>query len=281
MNALFKHPFYRKGKAKLRQIPRALRRWRASPEDYVATPPVLCNSVPKSGTHLLLQIVNALPGVVPFGTFFASQPSLSFRVTPGAIMADRLAKLAPGESAGAHLFYHPDCDQALRQVHAAHFLIYRDPRDVVVSEAIYLAEMNRWHRMHRYFKARPDRAGQIQLAIEGLADCPYDYPDIGRRYAAYTDWLNQPGVHAVRFEDLIGAQRDQALEGIIRFYLEKRPESVDFGAVFDRVVEAIDPNRSHTFREGKSGGWKKHFSPAHEAAFEAVAGELTRHLGYE
>jgi len=39
--------------------------------DYLGYPPVLANSFPKSGTHLLIQILQALPGIRDLGDFLA------------------------------------------------------------------------------------------------------------------------------------------------------------------------------------------------------------------
>ena len=46
----------------------------------------------------------------------------------------------------------------LAKKNVVHYFVYRDPRDVVISEAHYLREMNRWHRLAPYFrKLRVDR----------------------------------------------------------------------------------------------------------------------------
>jgi hypothetical protein len=47
------------------------------------------------------------------------------------------------------------------------------------------------------------------------------------------------------------------------------------------LVEAIQPKKSHTFRSGKTGGWKNHFTDAHKKLFKDVAGDLLVQLGYE
>ena len=51
----------RKGAAAALQVPKWWKRLRSRPDDYLAAPPVLANSFPKSGTHLVFQIVDGLP----------------------------------------------------------------------------------------------------------------------------------------------------------------------------------------------------------------------------
>jgi hypothetical protein len=51
--------------------------------------------------------------------------------------------------------------------------------------------------------------------------------------------------------------------------------------MLDSVGASIDPGRSPTFRAGKMGEWRTHFTPAHKSMFKEVAGELLVKLGYE
>jgi hypothetical protein len=44
---------------------------------------------------------------------------------------------------------------------------------------------------------------------------------------------------------------------------------------------AIQPRRSRTFRAGKAGGWREHFTLEHKRLFLDVAGDLLVRLGYE
>ena len=57
----------RKGAAVLQHIPRAWARHKATPEAFAASPPIVVNSLPKSGTYLLMQIAEALPGTRSHG----------------------------------------------------------------------------------------------------------------------------------------------------------------------------------------------------------------------
>jgi hypothetical protein len=47
------------------------------------------------------------------------------------------------------------------------------------------------------------------------------------------------------------------------------------------LLEAIQPRKSHTFRSGKTGGWRGHFTDQHKKLFKDVAGDLLVRLGYE
>jgi sulfotransferase 6B1 len=47
------------------------------------------------------------------------------------------------------------------------------------------------------------------------------------------------------------------------------------------LVEAIQPKKSHTFRSGKTGGWREFFTDEHKQLFKDVAGDLVVRLGYE
>jgi hypothetical protein len=270
----------RKAAALTGQLPRALRRITARPAAYRFHPPILANSFPKSGTHLLVQLLEALPGVRDFGTFIASQPTVTFRERSHAQHLRKLRRLVPGELAGAHLFHDPAYAAALRERNVRHVFLYRDLRDVAVSEAYYLASMNRWHRMHSYFARLPSMAERISLAIEGDGAVPYDYPDIGARFARYAGWLAEPDVLGIRFEDLVSDAREATLRRIV---MHCRPGTgeAEAGELARRLEGAVNPDRSHTFREGRAGTWREALTPAQRAAVKRVAGERLVALGYE
>src|SRR3989304_5003693 len=67
--------FVRKGARALLAIPKWIESLRAGSDDLAARPPVLANSFPKSGTQLLIQIIEGLPGRVNFGAFLGSETS--------------------------------------------------------------------------------------------------------------------------------------------------------------------------------------------------------------
>ena len=274
----------RKAAAYANQIPRAFVRRRARDADYAARPVLIANSFPKSGTHLLIQILQAMPNAIYFGSFIASMPTITFRERDREAHLKLIDRTVPGEVVGAHIFHHPDHAAALARRNCAHFFIYRDPRDVAVSEAHYLARMNRWHRMHRYFARRLETDDErIEAAIVGVSqrDTRYDYPDIGQRFARYRGWLDRNDVFAVKFEDLIGERRRETLADLAMFYAGRGNGDFDVGETLDSIEANIDPRQSHSFRQGGSGGWKKAFTPRHKEQMKAVAGQLLIDLGYE
>jgi hypothetical protein len=59
------------------------------------------------------------------------------------------------------------------------------------------------------------------------------------------------------------------------------PLQVGIQAAARTVISRLDPQRSPTFRTGKSGGWRKAFTEEHKHLFKEVAGDLLIRLGYE
>jgi hypothetical protein len=237
------------------------------PSDFAAAPPIVVNSLPKSGTHLLLQITRAMPNVRYFGRFIATRPSLTLRERTPAALARRIARLMPAETVGAHLHYLPEVSEALERVNALHLFIYRDPRDVIVSEAHYLADMNRWHRMHKHFHKLPDDRARLTLALDGLDD---RYPEANARLLPFVGWIDAPGVVAIRYEDLTGPRQPEEIARIVDAWQARggRISGPD-GAVglVSQLSHAIDPGKSHTFREGGSGKWRNKMTPAEADTF--------------
>jgi hypothetical protein len=85
----------------------------------------------------------------------------------------------------------------------------------------------------------------------------------------------------IRFEDLVD-ERESTL-GLMLDHIQKTGYKIPTprNRAINILVDAIQPSKSHTFRSGKSGGWKEHFSGENKLLFKEVAGDLLIRLGYE
>lgn len=261
---LLQSALIRKGSTLALRVPRALANLKANPEDYRAQPPIVVNSLPKSGTHMLMQVARALPNTRYFGSFIAQTPSLTLRMRSSGEIARRIRRIAPGEVLGAHLHYHPETNAALQEMNALHLFIYRDPRDVLLSEAHYLTTMARWHKMHRVFAAQPDAEARLRLAITG--DGSDLYPDACERIGAYMGWTDALGCHALSYEELndpdgLAVQINRILDA----FSDLGGQVGDRVLMFQTLVNAINPEKSHTFHKGGIARWMKEMSPEAQA----------------
>jgi sulfotransferase 6B1 len=274
----------RKTAAAALRVPRWWRRQWAGEAEYRATPPVLADSFPKSGTHLVNQIVDGLPSTMNYGAFLASMTS-SFRFRERSVenACQFIRGIGPGEIVRAHLFYDPQAAAELERKNAVHYFVYRDPRDIVVSEAHYLREMNRWHRLHRHFAELASIDDAITLSIAGF-DPPIpgiEYPNIADRFGRYAGWLTSDECLVIRFEDLVSDQQPAIIRRMAEFYSQRCATPIDVETCAARMIACVAPHKSHTFRSGKKAGWAREFNDGHRRLFDRVAGELLIELGYE
>ena len=244
--------------------------------------PLFVNSVPKSGTHVLYHCFSNAPFLRDYDEFIASTPSLPFRELKRQEVRKRLENIRSGELFRGHLFYHQEDASLLWQRQVLHLFVYRDPRDIVCSEAHYLAEMNKFHGMHGRFKMlTPEK--RLMLAINGCAAEVPAYPDISARYARFTPWLSETNVYSIRFEELVGPQQAAMLDRLFDRLLQKMPAiSAQLSVARLRALQDIRPENSHTYRKGGGVGiWAKQFTAEHKDALQGIGWRSSRQLGYE
>lgn len=283
MNALLRHrsSVVRKSVSTLLAMKRKCARHYQSSESLCTA--TFVNSIPKSGTHLLDQIVAALPDRVDYGTFISSMTSsFRFRERSQESTIRQINGILDCELVRGHLF-HDDIYAAELHERCLSYFIYRDPRDVVVSEAWYLTHMNRWHRLHAEFRKCPSFKDAILLAIRGLDGRPGQklYPSVNDRFRRYEGWIHDPRSIVVRFEDLVSDQRIRMVEKIVDHFVSCSSIEIERSELVTKCMHAISPRKSHTMRKGKKGGWLEIFDNEIKDEFKGVASPLLVRLGYE
>jgi hypothetical protein len=278
VNQLLRQTVYQAEKAEQRL------RFRSIPVPANGWPVLLGISFPKSGTHLLDQILLGFSKVAPFSkrlhSFYAEYEGESGRKRPPEQAIAWLNSLKPGDIASAHLFARSEAVERVCSPACVPYVIFRDPRDVVVSHVFYVTDMEARHVHHEYYTSLPDFDSRLNVSILGRPDAGVEFPDIAARFAPYLGWLDRPEVLSLHFEDLIQNRAD-ALTRIMDHLLVCTPIPVPRHQILDSLEGSINPKRSPTFRSGKTGEWKKHFTPEHKKIFKNVAGELLIRLGYE
>ncbi|HSG44984.1 MAG TPA: sulfotransferase domain-containing protein [Anaerolineales bacterium] len=253
-------------------------------------PALLGISFPKSGTHLLDQILLGFANVASYGkrlhSFYAEYEGESGVKREPKQALRWLDSLGPRDVASAHLFARPEAVARVTSSSFIPYFIFRDPRDVVVSHVFYVTEMESRHVHHDYYQSLPDFNARLKVSILGRQDTDVEFPNIAERFAPYTDWLDQPEVLAIHFEDLIN-DRVQTLNRIIDHFLARiplqisSPQGKSRQLILESLESSINPTKSPTFRSGRTGEWRRYFTEEHERIFNDVTGGLLIRLGYE
>lgn len=260
----------------------AIVRWKRL--SFNDAPPIFGNSKPKSGSHLLLQILNGFTRIMPYryvdGDPIRTIEKNGRRKTKEEILDD-LKRVPNGVIGWGYVDATKENASFLTSAGRVNYFIYRDPRDMLVSQVFFATDMHEEHGMHAYYNSLPNFGARLNIAITGIDKDGLKMVSVKQRYEGVFQWLEQKDVMCLRFEDLIN-NRDATLLAMLD-EVEKtgykiptpREESLPI------LVEAIQPKKSRTFRSGKAGGWKEHFTDDHKKLFKDVAGDLLIKLGYE
>jgi Sulfotransferase domain len=268
----------------------AILRWKRF--SFNDAPPVFGNSKPKSGSHLLLQILSGFTRIMPY-RYVDANPIRTItkdgrRRSSDEILSD-LKNIPNGAIGWGYLeatkenvsFLTLRPAQGDASSGRANYFIYRDPRDMLVSQVFFATDMYEEHGMHNYYKSLPDFGARLKVAITGIDKDNLRMVSVKQRYEGVFQWLEQKNVMCIRFEDLIN-NRDATLNAMLN-EVEKTGYKIPTPRekALSVLVEAIQPKKSHTFRSGKTGGWKEYFTEEHKKLFKDVAGDLLARLGYE
>jgi hypothetical protein len=71
------------------------------------------------------------------------------------------------------------------------------------------------------------------------------------------------------------------LNRIADHFLARIPLQAQRQVILEALEGSINPQRSPTFRSGKTGEWRKYFTEEQKKIFKDVAGDLLVRLGYE
>lgn len=233
---------------------------------------VFCLTVPKSGTHLLKKILlmvmneNEMTftnvGQAPFKqTLIPYEPYFFFNhVFPA--FAD---------------FRSADPDEFTKVI------LIRDPRDAIVSFMHMLR--NRWPWAPQEFLRDFSCLSEAQQLSQAIL-MPDAYLGLHLFFQEAIEWMRDPSVLVVRFEDLVGPEgggtryrQKKALKALFKhlgFNLTR--EEIDFIA-YHAYGPAGMPAKA--FRNGQIGTWPQYFTEYHKELFKFVMGDVLIQLGYE
>jgi hypothetical protein len=260
----------------------AILRWKRL--SFNDAPPIFGNSKPKSGSHLLLQILSGFTQIMPY-RYVDADPIRTIRAKSGKRNADEilvdLKSVPAGVIGWGYVDATPENASFLTGSGRANFFIYRDPRDMLISQVFFATDMHEEHGMHAYYNSLPDFGARLNVAITGIDRDNLRMVSVRQRYEGVFAWLQQKNVMCIRFEDLIN-NRDATLLAMLD-EVEKTGYKIPTPReqALSILVDAIQPKKSHTFRSGKTGGWTQHFTEEHKKLFKEVAGDLLVKLGYE
>ena len=260
----------------------AILRWKRF--SFREAPPIFGNSKPKSGSHLLLQILNGFTQIMPY-QYVDADPIRTItqngrRRKADEILAD-LKRVPRGVIGWGYVDATPENASFLTETGRVNYFIYRDPRDMLVSQVFFATDMHEGHGMHEYYNSLPDFGERLKVAITGIDQDGLKMVSVKKRYEGVFQWLEQKNVMCIRFEDLIN-DRDATLLSMLD-EVEKMGYQIPTprGKALSILVDAIQPGKSHTFLSGKTGGWKQYFTDEHKSLFKDMAGDLLVKLGYE
>jgi hypothetical protein len=235
--------------------------------------PVFLNSVPKSGSHLLRNILRMFVPV-------EQQYQQDF-IQWGNLQQHRGAfDPARPQLSWGHLFLADA--SVIETAHARRILLYRDPYDWVIARArFFLSEQFIGNVDH--LKSGAVSADELlTMMIFGLPGKAPSLNDIYEMNAAA--WLGARA-HVVKFEDLVGYLRDLGSDDADRFFATlldacgiARPQDWR-----ERVTIGSDREQSGTARENLTGialDLPAALGPRHRALVDYQAPGLRALLGY-
>jgi hypothetical protein len=249
------------------------------------TPVIFGNAMPKSGSHLVYQILKGITYVAPF-RYVEAMPirmiTAEGRNRSTTEILNDLENLEPGVLGWGYLRSKPEMIRFFKQnPDTLSFFVYRDPRDQLISSIFYAVDIHKGHAQHEYYsKISMDERIRTEILGRGEPGLLH-LPNVREHYDYYLGWLECPEVLCLRFEDL-RLEQDKSLSAILDF-IEHGSFSIPIprSEALKVIKTAIQPHKSATFRKGKTGGWRDHFTETHKNLFKEVAGDLLIKLGYE
>lgn len=280
---------------------------------------VFVNSMPKSGTFLLMKAVELLgyrnftkdlsifkKGLCKFGLWLPASFSyeninknIRYRVSKlrsyheyvligvttqlkvsSSLCKSWLETVPEGFFIAGHTPYTEDFEQILQKLGFKHLVIVRDPRDVLISMAHYIAKPS--HPLSKTLE-KLSFNDRIQFLMKGGAAGNRSILNFRDAFLSVLKWKEREDCILIRFEDLIGEKGGgskilalMALKKIQR-YLGLYLDDGQLEKIYNNIFDISSP----TFRKGKIASWKDEFPSELLQVFNEEMKAIISELGYE
>ncbi|MEH6649436.1 MAG: sulfotransferase domain-containing protein [Motiliproteus sp.] len=266
---------------------------------------IIANSIPKSGTHLLVSLLERLGKTdshshlsgslvrdhvwwkSAYKTIIKSLPGDKVRVDldtdnryPIHLIDYNLRKKSNEYFCEAHLPYSETMNRIILSHSAKMIYIVRDPRDIILS---YINHMERDddYPLHGLFKQASNISEKIKLVLDGESYNGSKWlSPIKQRIDRSVGWADCDSAILVKFEELIGSKgggddtkQISAVQRIMDF--------IGAEGVAEEVASKIFDKNSETFNKGQAGRWIREIPGSDIDYIDLIIGDSIRRLGYE
>lgn len=171
----------------------------------------------------------------------------------------------------------------------ANFFLIRDPRDHIVSMAYFLqngldgqsASIN--DLIFDFIDGRQKHYISWGVFINDAYPLIWEL-GVADFYKMYLPWMQARGFCTIKFENLVGPHGGGTKEAQL-LEIAKIASHIKKQITIEKIESVAHAlfGQSITFREGKIGSWKSHFTPEMKQAFKNAPGaaQLLIDLGYE
>lgn len=258
---------------------------------------ILVISIPKTGCHLLTKCISLITSKQEV---FAYSRLTDENILEYLQKAENLFSKDSGYFVLGHVEWSARCQKLLLEQKPVLFFILRHPGDQVISHAHFLLKSK--------FSGTMDALARLNFNLDEVILSliqsnqlytwfPKSVRDIESLYRLYLPWKDCPHVYTTYFEKLVGSkgggsdeEQLQEIKNISKhlgFVISNEEAKNIASKLFgdDNYVWPKEPKNDFlvgekTFRSGQIGNWKTCFKELHNKAFDTIAGELLKELGY-
>ncbi len=236
---------------------------------------IIINTIPKSGTHLLLQLILGYKNKSDYRWIFKEED---------------IKDIKSGEVILAHLEFSKDAQKSIIDNDIKMIFVYRDLRDIAVSLLHFIIKNQYNHPMNPYIVNNFSSNEQRLLTIikGGKQDpsnpnSPFTVPPIDYYARKKIQWFTDKNICKVSFEELRKSERslDNSLRRIIEFLNDSPSDERSLTTKINQMKNNVNHLKSDTFRKGQIGDWKNEFKEIHKSTMKQVANDLLVEFGYE
>ncbi|WP_302104713.1 sulfotransferase domain-containing protein [Polycladomyces zharkentensis] len=232
----------------------------------------MVNSVPKSGTNLMIQLVLGIPGLRT--AKFVNTQNIH-----------ELHSMLPNELPAGHVMYSENIHLFLQKLGIRQIFVYRDFRDIVVSWAHFIINKHHAHPLYHFYDRYLNRRFEdlVTHVIEGVQHPQCRYPGVYEEFRPIFPWREVPGILALRYEDLVRDQESRlhSCRKILDYLYGNSINENIKNHVIHLMMQNVKSEESWSYRRGAIGDWKTELNDRQKAVLKKQVGPLLVRWGYE